>query len=177
MWKYVKDGSVSVGLDAAWIDDVVVPVANYTEELNALVNEIVSLTTGSGSTETFLTVLNPYSILNSPRSDWSRGMPAISIDDQTGEYIEDIGPNLDYIWQDGIGWSTIGHFVLVNDTRLTSGHGWSVNPEVNVDDDGNVHVVWVDGRDSMPGKDVASQLHYMQLDLSRAGVLDGEADG
>jgi len=177
VWKYVKDGSVSVGLDAAWIDDVVVPVANYTEELNALVNEIVSLTTGSGSTETFLTVLNPYSILNSPRSDWSRGMPAISIDDQTGEYIEDIGPNLDYIWQDGIGWSTIGHFVLVNDTRLTSGHGWSVNPEVNVDNDGNVHVVWVDGRDSMPGKDVPSQLHYMQLDLSRAGVLDGEADG
>ena len=177
MWKYVKDGSVSVGLDAAWIDDVVIPVANYTEELNALVNEIVSLTTGSGSTETFLTVLNPYSILNSPRSDWSRGMPAISIDDQTGEYIEDIGPNLDYIWQDGIGWSTIGHFVLVNDTRLTSGHGWSVNPEVNVDNDGNVHVVWVDGRDSMPGKDVPSQLHYMQLDLSRAGVLDGEAAG
>jgi len=177
MWKYVKDGSVSVGLDAAWIDDVVIPVANYTEELNALVNEIVSLTTGSGSTETFLTVLNPYSILNSPRSDWSRGMPAISIDDQTGEYIEDIGPNLDYIWQDGIGWSTVGHFVLVNDTRLTSGHGWSVNPEVNVDNDGNVHVVWVDGRDSMPGKDVPSQLHYMQLDLSRAGVLDGEAAG
>ena len=177
MWKYVKDGSVSVGLDAAWIDDIVIPVANYTEELNALVNEIVSLTTGSGSTETFLTVLNPYSILNSPRSDWSRGMPAISIDDQTGEYIEDIGPNLDYIWQDGIGWSTIGHFVLVNDTRLTSGHGWSVNPEVNVDNDGNVHVVWVDGRDSMPGKDVPSQLHYMQLDLSRAGVLDGEAAG
>ena len=177
MWKYVKDGSVSVGLDTAWIDDVVVPVANYTEELNALVNEIVSLTTGSGSTETFLTVLNPYSILNSPRSDWSRGMPAITIDDQTGEYIEDVGPNLDYIWQDGIGWSTIGHFVLVNDTRLTSGHGWSVNPEVNVDDNGNVHVVWVDGRDSMPGKDVASQLHYMQLDLSRAGMLDGEADG
>ena len=177
MWKYVKDGSVSIGLDAAWIDDVVVPVANYTEELNALVNEIVSLTTGSGSTETFLTVLNPYSILNSPRSGWSRGMPAISIDDQTGEYVEDIGPALDYIWQDGLGWSTIGHFVLVNDTRLTNGHGWSVNPEVNVGDDGNIHVVWVDGRDSMPGRDVASQLHYMQLDLSRAGVLNGEADG
>ena len=60
MWKYVKDGSVSSGLDAAWIDDVVVPVANYTEELNALVNQIVSLTTGSGSTETFLTVLNSF---------------------------------------------------------------------------------------------------------------------
>ena len=59
MWQYVKDGSVSSGLDAAWIDDVVIPVANYTEELNALVNEIVSLTTGSGSTETFMTVLNP----------------------------------------------------------------------------------------------------------------------
>jgi len=177
MWKYVKDGSISSGLDAAWIDDIVVPVANYTEELNALVNEIVSLTTGSGSTETFLTVLNPYSILTSPRNGWARGMPAISIDDQTGQYVEDIGPDLDYIWQDDVGWSTIGHFVLVNDTRLTSGYGWSVNPDVNVDDNGNVHVVWVDGRESMPGRDVPSQLHYMQLDLSRTGVLDGEADG
>jgi hypothetical protein len=177
MWKYVKDGSVSVGLDAAWIDDVVIPVANYTEELNALVNEIVSLTTGSGSTETFLTVLNPYSLLTAPRSGWTTGMPAISIDDQTGEYVEDIGPDLDYVWQDGLGWSTIGHFVLVNDTRLTSGHGWSVNPEVNVDEEGNIHVVWVDGRDSLPGRDASSQLHYMQLDLSRKGILDGEADG
>ena len=177
MWKYVKDGSVSVGLDAAWIDDVVIPVANYTEELNALVNEIVALTTGSGSTETFMTVLNPYSILSSPRSGWTTGMPAISIDENTGEYIEDIGPGLDYVWQDNIGWSTIGHFVLVNDTRLTNGYGWSVNPEVNVDEEGNIHVVWVDGRDSMPGKDASSQLHYMQIDLSKKGVLDGEHDG
>ena len=177
MWKYVKDGSVSSGLDAAWIDDVVIPVANYTEELNALVNEIVSLTTGSGSTETFMTVLNPYSLLNSPRSGWTAGMPAISVDEDTGEYIEDIGPGLDYVWQDGLGWSTIGHFVLVNDTRLTNGYGWSVNPEVNVDDEGNIHVVWVDGRDSMPGQDVPSQLHYMQIDLSKKGILDGEHDG
>ena len=134
-------------------------------------NEIVSLTTGSGSTETFMTVLNPYSILNSPRSGWTAGMPAISIDEDTGEYIEDIGPDLDYVWQDNLGWSTIGHFVLVNDTRLTNGYGWSVNPEVNVDDEGNIHVVWVDGRDSMPGKDVASQLHYMQIDLSKKGAV------
>ena len=104
-------------------------------------------------------------------------MPAISIDEDTGEYIEDVGPGLDYVWQDNLGWSTIGHFVLVNDTRLTNGYGWSVNPEVNVDDEGNIHVVWVDGRDSMPGKNIPSQLHYMQIDLSKQGVLDGEHDG
>jgi len=175
-WVYVKDGSLSSGSDAAWIDDVVVPIANYTQELNALVNEIIGLTSGSGSTETFLTVLNPYSILNNPRSSWTRGMSAHTIDD-SGQYVEDIGPAVDYVWQDGTGWGTIGHFVLANDTRLTSGHGWSVNPDVNVDDDGNVHVVWVDGRDTMPSRDAPSQLHYMQLDLDRAGVLDGEANG
>ena len=81
------------------------------------------------------------------------------------------------MWQDGIGWSTIGHFVLVNDTRLTNGHGWSSSPDVNVDDDGNIHVVWVDGRSTIPTKAGPSQLHYMQIDLGRAGILDGEADG
>ena len=67
--------------------------------------------------------------------------------------------------------------LLVNDTRLTNGHGWSSSPDVNVDDDGNIHVVWVDGRSTIPSKVGPSQLHYMQIDLDRAGVLDGEADG
>ena len=177
-WTYVKDGSVSVGSDAAWIDDVIIPLANYTEEMQALVQSIITLTTGTGSTETFLTVLNPYSLLNNPRSTWQPGDPATSIDPDTGQYVEDIGPSLDYVWQeDGSGWGTIGHFVLVNDTRLTNGHGWSSSPDVNVDDDGNVHVVWVDGRSTIPSKVGPSQLHYMQIDLDRAGVLDGEADG
>ena len=177
-WTYVKDGSVSVGSDAAWIDDVIIPLANYTEEMQALVQSIIALTTGTGSTETFLTVLNPYSLLNNPRSTWQPGDPATSIDPDTGQYVEDIGPSLDYVWQeDGSGWGTIGHFVLVNDTRLTNGHGWSSSPDVNVDDDGNVHVVWVDGRSTIPSKVGPSQLHYMQIDLDRAGELDGEAAG
>ena len=176
-WSYVKDGSVSSGSDAAWIDDVTIPLANYTQEMQALVQSVIALTSGTGSTETFLTVLNPYSLLNSPRSTWQPGDSATSIDPETGDYVEDIGPALDYVWQDGIGWSTIGHFVLVNDTRLTNGHGWSSSPDVNVDDDGNIHVVWVDGRSTIPSKTGPSQLHYMQIDLNRAGILDGEADG
>jgi len=177
-WTYAKDGSVSTGSDAAWIDDIAVPLANYTEEMQALVQSIITLTTGTGSTETFLTVLNPYSLLNNPRSTWSPGDSATSIDPDTGQYVEDIGPSLDYVWQDvGGGWGTIGHFVLVNDTRLTNGHGWSSSPDVNVDDNGNIHVVWVDGRAIIPSKVGPSQLHYMQIDLDRAGVLDGEADG
>ena len=176
-WDYVKDGSVSSGSDAAWIDDVSIPLANYTQEMQALVQSVIALTSGAGSTETFLTVLNPYSLLNSPRSTWQPGDSATSIDPETGDYVEDIGPALDYVWQDGIGWSTIGHFVLVNDTRLTNGHGWSSSPDVNVDDDGNIHVVWVDGRSTIPTKAGPSQLHYMQIDLGRAGILDGEADG
>ena len=163
-WDYVKDGSVSSGSDAAWIDDVSIPLANYTQEMQALVQSVIALTSGAGSTETFLTVLNPYSLLNSPRSTWQPGDSATSIDPETGDYVEDIGPALDYVWQDGIGWSTIGHFVLVNDTRLTNGHGWSSSPDVNGDDDGNIHVVWVDGRSTIPTKAGPSQLHYMQID-------------
>ena len=176
-WTYAKDGSVSSGNDAAWIDDVVIPVANYTDEVNALVQSIIALTTSSGSTETYLSVLDPYSMISNPRSTWSMGDPGHSVDPETGEYIEDTGPSVDYVWQDGIGWSTIGHLVIVNDTRLTNGHGWSVSPEVNSDDDGNVHIVWVDGRSEEHSRTAPSQLHYMQLDLSRAGPFDGEADG
>ncbi len=176
-WTYVKDGSISSGSDAAWIDDVVIPLANYTQEMQALVQSIIALTTATGSTETFLTVLNPYSLLNNPRSTWNPGDSATSIDPDSGQYVEDIGPSLDYVWQDNIGWDTIGHFVLVNDTRLTNGHGWSSSPDVNVDDEGNIHVVWVDGRSTIPSKVGPSQLHYMQIDLDRAGILDGEHDG
>ena len=176
-WTYVKDASVSSGSDAAWIDDVTIPLANYTQEMQALVQSIIAMTTAAGSTETFLTVLNPYSLLNSPRSTWQPGDSATSIDPDTGDYLEDIGPDMDYVWQEGIGWGTIGHFVLVNDTRLTNGHGWSSSPDVNVDENGNIHVVWVDGKSAIPSKVGPSQLHYMQIDLSRAGVLDGEAEG
>ena len=111
-WTYAKDGSVSSGNDAAWIDDVVIPVANYTDEVNALVQSIIALTTSSGSTETYLSVLDPYSMISNPRSTWSMGDPGHSVDSETGEYIEDTGPSVDYVWQDGIGWSTIGHLVI-----------------------------------------------------------------
>ena len=48
---------------------------------------------------------------------------------------------------------------------------------MNVDENGNIHVVWVDGRAVIPSKTGPSQLHYMQIDPDRAGLLDGEADG
>ena len=142
--------SVSTGSDASMGGRRDNPLANYTQEMQALVHSIIALTSGSGSTETFLTVLNPYSLLNTPRSTWMPGDSATSVDPDTGQYVEDIGPALDYVWQDGIGWGTIGHFVLVNDTRLTNGHGWSSSPDVNVDYNGNIHIVWVDGRSSIP---------------------------
>lgn len=177
-WKYSKDGSVDGGSDAAWIDEVTLPIASYTDEMNQMVDAIINLTTGSGATNTFLTVLNPYSMLSNPRSTWSMGMPAHTIDEVTGQYQEDIGPDTDWYWrEDGGGWDKIGHFVLVNDTRLTTGQDWALNPDVNVDDDGNIHVVWIDGRSQFPSKDGPSQLHYMQIDPTRGGVLDGEADG
>ncbi|MCS5531966.1 MAG: hypothetical protein NZ780_04060 [Candidatus Poseidoniales archaeon] len=177
-WTYVKDGSVSVDHDAVWIDDVIIPLANYTEEMQALVQSIIQLTTGAGATNTFLTVLNPYSILSNPRSTWSVGDSGHTIDESTGQYQEDIGPDTDWYWrEDGGGWDTLGHLVLVNDTQISQGHGWAVNPEVNVDDDGNIHVVWIDGKSEFPSKEGPSQLHYMQLDPDRQGALDGEPNG
>ena len=175
-WKYAKDATTSSNHDAVWIDNVNIPMANYTEEVEALVQSIIQLTTSAGATETWLTVLNPYSWLGNTNRGPSD--PATWIDPVTGQYVEDIGPSLDYVWQeDGGGWGTVGHFVLVNDTRLTNGHGWSSNPDVNVDENGNIHVVWVDGRSTIPSKTGPSQLHYMQIDPDRAGLLDGEADG
>ncbi len=173
-WKYVKDGSVVSGNDSAWIDNVQIPIASYTDEMNQMVSAILNISTGSGATNTFLTVLNPYSILSNPRSTWSVGDSGHTIDEETGQYQEDIGPDTDWYWrEDGGGWDTVGHLVLVNDTQLSKGHGWAVNPDVNVDDDGNVHVVWIDGRSVFPSKEGPSQLHYMQLDPDRQGALDG----
>ena len=177
-WTYVKDGSVSDGSDAVWIDDVIVPLANYTEEVEALVQSIIQLTTSAGATNTFLTVLNPYSMLSNPRSTWSVGDSGHTIDEITGQYQEDIGPDTDWYWrEDGGGWDNLGHLVLVNDTQISKGHGWAVNPEVNVDEDGNIHIVWIDGRSTFPSKEGPSQLHYMQLDPDRQGALDGEPNG
>ena len=177
-WKYMKDGSVSSGNDTAWIDDVQLPIASYTDEMNQMVSAIINITTGSGATNTFLTVLNPYSMLSNPRSTWSVGDSGHTIDEITGQYQEDIGPDTDWYWrEDGGGWDTLGHLVLVNDTQISKGHGWAVNPEVNVDEDGNIHIVWIDGRSVFPSKEGPSQLHYMQLDPDRQGVLDGEPNG
>ena len=177
-WMYYKDGSVDGGNDTAWIDEVKLPIASYTDEMNQMVDSIINLTTSSGATNTFLSVLNPYSILSNPRSSWSVGDSGHGIDESTGQYTEDIGPETDWYWQDdGSGWASIGHLVLVNDTRLTQGHTWAMNPDVNVDDDGNIHVVWIDGRSQFPSKEGPSQLHYMQIDPTRAGELDGEAEG
>ena len=177
-WKYVKDHSVSSGNDSAWIDNVQLPIASYTEEMNNMVSAIINITTGSGATNTFLTVLNPYSILSNPRSTWSVGDSGHTIDENTGQYQEDIGPDTDWYWrEDGGGWDTVGHLVLVNDTQISQGHGWALNPDVNVDDEGNIHIVWIDGRSEFPSKDGPSQLHYMQLDPDRQGELNGEPNG
>ena len=158
--------------------NVQLPIASYTEEMNNMVSAIINITTGSGATNTFLTVLNPYSILSNPRSSWSVGDSGHTIDENTGQYQEDIGPDTDWYWrEDGGGWDTVGHLVLVNDTQISKGHGWALNPDVNVDEDGNIHIVWIDGRGEFPSKDGPSQLHYMQLDPDRQGGTRRRAYG
>ena len=143
--------------------------ASNSAELELMVSGLLHLSTG-GSTEIFLTVMDPYSFINNPPVTWELGAPGSITDTTNDQYGEYIGPSIDPF-------SGYGNLVIANDTRLTNGDGWSSSPDVDIDDYGNVHVVWADGRFGVTERQGPSQLHYMQIDLDREGDLDGEFDG
>lgn len=64
MWSYEKDGSVSIGADAAWIDELVLPIAPTT---------ITSAATATGSFGQFF--LYTISATNSPWNYSATGIP------------------------------------------------------------------------------------------------------
>ena len=86
-------------------------------------------------------------------------------DGSNGEYV---GPAID-----GLGY---GNFVLADDIRLTNSIEYSTNPDVKIDDMGNTHIVWSDGRNNITDIDGPNQVHYMQIDIFRNGDLQGELD-
>jgi len=136
-------------------------------EMQLMVQALVDIAGSSGTTEILLTVLDPYSFFNNPRNDWSLGDSANweRPDGSNGEYVGPAIDNLGY-----------GNFVLADDIRLTNSIEYSTNPDVKIDDMGNTHIVWSDGRNNIMDIDGPNQVHYMQIDIFRNGDLQGELD-
>jgi hypothetical protein len=140
--------------------------ASNSAELQLMVSAMVNIASG-GSTEIFMTAMDPYSFINNPRASWSTGDPG-SIANSTGNwYGEYTGPSVDPL-------TGYGNLVVINDTRLTNGAEWSSKPDVDIDEFGNVHVAWSDGRFNVLERTGPSQIHYMQIDPDRDGAYDGE---
>ena len=140
--------------------------ASNSAELQLMVSAMVNIASG-GSTEIFMTVMDPYSFINNPRGSWSTGDPG-SITNSTGNwYSEYTGPSVDPL-------TGHGNLVVINDTRLTNGAEWSSMPDVDIDEFGNVHIAWSDGRFNVLERTGPSQIHYMQIDPDRDGAYDGE---
>ena len=136
-------------------------------EMQLMVEALVDIAGSSGTTEIQLTVLDPYSFFNNPRNNWYLGDSANweKPDGSNGEYV---GPAIDVLGY--------GNFVLADDIRLTNSIEYSTNPDVKIDDMGNTHIVWSDGRNNITDIDGPNQVHYMQIDIFRNGDLQGELD-
>jgi hypothetical protein len=143
--------------------------ASNSAEMQLMVEKFVELTASSGATEIFLTVLDPYSFINNPRSGWYLGDSGTEIDFSSSRYVEHIGASIDS--------QGYGNLVIVNDTKLTNTSGWSQQADVDVDSLGNIHVTWVDSRGGVPDDQGPSQLHYLQLDPNRLSEADGSPNG
>ncbi len=115
----------------------------------------------SGAPEVWTTVLDPYAKLNDPNH--VKGTPAHET--SSGDYVEDIG------W----GGSNGNHFVVVNDTRITSDYSFTSKPKMEIASNGMYQYIWTD---SLGGRAPSNsqELHWVQVDLSNFN-FDGQADG
>jgi len=128
-----------------------------------LVQSIINLAS-NGTTEIFMSVLAPYSFVSSPRSSWSLGDSGSFF--ENGDYQEYVGSSLDT--------SGYGNLVIVDDTRITETAGYSTDPDVVVDENGDIHVTWSDHRAGISTDVYAdSQLSYARIDPDRMGENDG----
>ncbi len=143
-------------------------------ELQFMVEALIYLATNA-SREIFLTVLDPYALLENPWVGFSPGQSATRCFPQcsatTGAryYMEDVGPSQDL--------QGYGHLVVVNDTRVTLQDAYSLHPSVALDSQGNTHIAWMDGRPYGFDLDVNYEVFYTRLKLKGASVWDGASDG
>ena len=148
--------------------------ASAASELQFMVEALIYLATNA-SREIFLTVLDPYALLENPWVGFSPGQPATQCFPQCSAtsgsryYIEDVGPSLDL--------EGYGHLVVVNDTRVTLQDAYSLHPSVALDSQGNTHIAWMDGRPYGFDLDVNYEVFYTRLKLKGASIWDGASDG
>ena len=143
------------------------PTSSSTaSDLQLMVEALVYLATNN-SREIFISVLDPYSLLERPPSYWTLGQSGTRIVD--GEYVEDIGPSTDQLGR--------GHLVVVNDTRITLQDAFSLHPSIAVDTSGNTHIAWMDGRAYGFDIDVNYEIYYSRLRLRGTMEWDGVAEG
>ena len=137
------------------------PSGSGTNQMALLVEAMVYISTNN-SREIYMSVLDPYAKMNNDPS-FTPGLPGHS--SQGGGYTEDTGAGAD------------GHLVVVNDTRVTIDDAFSFHPSIGVDNQGNTHIAWMDGRDYGFEKDVNYEVYYTKLRLQGAGVWDGADEG
>ncbi len=140
--------------------------SSNSAELQLMVEAMVYLSTNN-SREIYMTILDPLSLVENPPPGWQFGDSGTRITGNT--YTEDLGPSID-----GLGY---GHLVVVNDTRLTLNDAYSLHPAIAVDNSGNTHVAWMDGRAYGFDIDVNYEIYYSRLRLRGAGEWNGAPDG
>ena len=126
-----------------------------------LVEAMVYISTNN-SREIYMSVLDPYAKMNNDPTF----VPGISgTTSSGGVYAEDTGLGSE------------GHLVVVNDTRVTIDDAYSFHPSIGVDQQGNTHIAWMDGRNYGFEKDVNYEVFYTKLRLQGAGLWDGADEG
>ena len=127
-----------------------------------MVEALVYLATNN-SREIFLTILDPYSVLDNPPPGWTKGTAGTTV--SNNRYVEDIGPSTDQLGY--------GHLVVVNDTRITLQDAFSLHPSIAIDTSGNTHIAWMDGRAYGFDIDVNYEIYYARLRLRGSATWDG----
>ena len=132
-----------------------------SSQMQLLVEAMVYISTNN-SREIFMTVLDPYGKMDNDEN-WIPGEPGHTANGNS--YTEDLGRGSE------------GHLVVVNDTRVTIDDAFSLHPSIGVDNMGNTHIAWMDGRDYGFEKNVPYEIYYTKLRLQGAGEWDGVPNG
>ena len=140
--------------------------SSNSAELQLMVEAMVYLSTNN-SREIYMTILDPLSLIDHPPPGWQYGNSGTFVSGNS--YTEDIGPSID-----GLGY---GHLVVVNDTRITLNDAYSLHPAIAIDNSGNTHVAWMDGRAYGFEIDVNYEIYYTRLRLRGAGEWNGAPQG
>ena len=130
-------------------------------QMQLLVEAMVYISTNN-SREIFMTVLDPYGKMDND-DNWVPGASGHIANGNS--YTEDLGRGSE------------GHLVVVNDTRVTIDDAFSLHPSIGVDNMGNTHIAWMDGRDYGFEKNVPYEIYYTKLRLQGAGEWDGVPNG